>query len=109
MDPTKTNIPRRDFLQRTAAGLGTGLVLGVPNILRAADAKQPDAIHVALVGFGKQGDVLFNAMRNIPGLFFQAVCDIWPNSQGKCRSAIRAMTADGPFGPMPKGHMPKVY
>jgi len=69
-------INRRDFLSKTIAGTGAGLVLGAPNILRAADPGSADTIHVALVGFGKQGEVLFNCLRNIPGLHFQAVCDI---------------------------------
>lgn len=109
MEHTPSNIPRRDFLQRTAAGVGAGLVLGAPNILRAATTRQPQRINVALVGFGKQGEALFNAMKNIPGIYYQAVCDIWPNSVGKCRSVIRALTKDADFGPMAKGHMPKVY
>ena len=58
------------------AGVGAGLVLGAPNILRAADPGSSDTIHVALIGFGKQAEVLFNCLRNIPGLYFQAVCDI---------------------------------
>jgi predicted dehydrogenase len=75
---------RRDFLSKT-------IVLGAPNILRAAEPGSADAIHVALVGFGKQGEVLFACLKNIPGLHFQAVCDISKNSQNKFRSASRGM------------------
>ncbi|MBN8456368.1 MAG: Gfo/Idh/MocA family oxidoreductase [Verrucomicrobia bacterium] len=82
MENTPSNIPRRDFLQRATAGVGAGLVLGVPNILRAADAAPSKKINVALVGHGKQGQVLFDAMKNIPGLHFQAVCDIWDYNRG---------------------------
>ena len=66
------------------AGVGTGLVLGAPNILRAADPGSSDTIHVALIGFGKQGEVLFNCLKNIPGLHFQVVCDIsdWNRQKG---------------------------
>lgn len=83
MNPPSSSISRRDFLSKSVAGAGAGLVLGAPNILRAADAGPADKIHVALVGMGKQGRVLFEAMSNIPGLHFQAVCDIWDyNRQG---------------------------
>ncbi|KAB2642492.1 MAG: twin-arginine translocation signal domain-containing protein [Verrucomicrobia bacterium] len=78
METPPSSINRRDFLAKTAVGVGAGLVLGTPGLLRAATAGSPsNAINVALVGQGKQGQVLFDAMRNIPGLHFQAVCDIW--------------------------------
>jgi len=70
---------RRDFLAKSMATAGAGLVLGAPNMLRAANkqgAPGAEKINVALVGFGKQGIVLFNCLKNIPGLHFQAVCDI---------------------------------
>jgi predicted dehydrogenase len=78
MNQPQSSINRRSFLSKTAAGAGAGLVLGAPNILRAAEPGAPDTLHVALVGFGKQGEVLFNCLKNIPGLHFQAVCDISP-------------------------------
>ena len=65
---------RRSFLRSTAA-LSAGLAMA-PNILtRAAGA--PDDINIALLGAGAQGQVLMNAIRNIPGVRFKAVCDIW--------------------------------
>ena len=70
-------ISRRDFIGKAAGGISAGLVLGAPNILRAAQGEPSEKIHIALVGFGKQGKVLLDAMSNIPGLHFQAVCDIW--------------------------------
>ena len=92
-------IPRRDFLQRTAAGLGAGLVLGAPNLLRAADAAPSKKLNIALVGHGKQGQVLFDAMKNIPGLYFQAVCDIWDYNRKNGVSKVRAL----------QKHVPKDY
>jgi len=83
MNNPESSIKRRDFLTRSAAGVGAGMVLGAPNVLRAAEKGSADKIHVALVGFGKQGSVLFDAMKNIPGLHFQAVCDIWDNSRNR--------------------------
>jgi len=80
MNPeSSSSFSRRDFLSRSMATAGAGLVLGAPGILRAANkqgASGAERINVALVGFGKQGIVLFNCLKNIPGLHFQAVCDI---------------------------------
>lgn len=89
MNPLVSNLSRREFLSKTAGGISAGLVLGAPNILRAADSGPSDDIHVALVGFGKQGEVLFNCLKNIPGLHFQAVCEISQNRQNAFRSSSR--------------------
>jgi len=93
MNSDPSNLSRRDFLSKSLAGAGAGLVLGAPNLLRAASATDPDAIHVALVGFGKQAEVLFACLKNIPGLYFQAVCDISKNKlqygMGQCRAHQR--------------------
>jgi predicted dehydrogenase len=99
MNPSPFNISRRDFLSKTVAGAGAGLVLGAPNILRAANADGSDKLHVALVGMGKQGRVLFEAMSNIPGLHFQAVCDIWDYNLKGGIAKVRAL----------QGHTPKGY
>ena len=99
MNPPSSSISRRDFLARGLAGAGAGLVLGAPNLLRAADAGGSDKIHVALVGMGKQGRVLFEAMANIPGLHFQAVCDIWDYNLKGGMAKVRAL----------QGHTPKGY
>ncbi|MEO0018949.1 MAG: hypothetical protein RLZZ522_2232 [Verrucomicrobiota bacterium] len=74
LDPIQFS--RRDFLTKSLGAAGAGLVLGAPNLLRAVEPGSSDAIHVAIIGCGKQGEVLFNCLRNIPGLHFQAVCDI---------------------------------
>lgn len=91
MNPIPSHYSRRGFLSTTLGTAGAGLVLAAPNILRAAQTGGTDAIHVALVGFGKQGEVLFNCLKNIPGLRFQAVCDISKNSINKFRSQSRGM------------------
>ncbi len=84
---------RRDFLSKSLSGAGAGLVLGAPNLLRAANNTPggSEAIHIAIVGFGKQAEVLFECMKNIPGIRFQAVCDISKNRIDKYRSASRGM------------------
>ncbi|HEX2099787.1 MAG TPA: Gfo/Idh/MocA family oxidoreductase, partial [Candidatus Synoicihabitans sp.] len=66
---------RRTFL-KTGLSAG-GLVLAAPSILRA-QTPPADALNVALVGLGAQGRVLLDAMLNIPGINYRAVCDIWP-------------------------------
>lgn len=94
-EPSPTpSINRRDFLAKSLAGAGAGLALGAPNILSAANqsAATSDAIHIALVGFGKQAEVLLNCLKNIPGLRFQAVCDISKNRINKFRSESRGLT-----------------
>jgi predicted dehydrogenase len=91
MNPSPSNFSRRDFLSKTAGGLSAGLVLGAPNILRAAESGSSNDIHVALVGFGKQAEVLFECLKNIPGLRFQAVCDISTNRIKTFRSNSRGM------------------
>ena len=92
------SINRRDFLSRTITGVGAGLVLGAPNILRAADPGASDTIHVALVGFGKQAEVLFNCLRNIPGLHFQAVCDISDYNRKKGVNQVGSIQKTPPKG-----------
>lgn len=95
MNSLPLNISRRRFLASTA---GAGLVLGAPNILRAANADGSDKIHVAIVGFGKQAEVLFNCLRNIPGLHFQAVCDISDWNRKKGVNQINAHQGTAPKG-----------
>jgi len=98
MNQPPSSISRRDFLSKTVAGAGAGLVLGAPNILRAANADGADTIKVALVGMGKQGRVLFEAMSNIPGLYFQAVCDIWEYNRQGGVAKVRALQDHTPKG-----------
>jgi predicted dehydrogenase len=71
---TGTEINRRSFLRSTAAA-GAGLAFS-PFLARSG-AAGADTVNVALLGAGAQGQVLMNACRNIPGVRFKAVCDIW--------------------------------
>ncbi len=82
---------RRDFLQGVATVPVVGLFgyalakerqyvnaqkeakLGSP----AEQVEEGKELNVALLGVGAQGSVLMNAMLQIPGLRFKAVCDIW--------------------------------
>ncbi|MHC4099245.1 MAG: Gfo/Idh/MocA family oxidoreductase [Planctomycetota bacterium] len=72
----KKEINRRSFLH-SAAAAGAGMVLSPMVVDRAGGAAKADDINIALLGCGAQGQVLMNACRNIPGIRFKAVCDIW--------------------------------
>lgn len=96
---TESNsINRRDFLTKALAGAGAGLVLATPALAQVANDHGSDKIHVALVGMGKQGRVLFEAMSNIPGLHFQAVCDIWDYNLKGGVAKVRALQGHTPQG-----------
>ena len=73
---TKKQIDRRSFLHSTAAA-GAGLVFSPMVVGQAGGGTKPDDINIALLGCGEQGQVLMSACRNIPGVRFKAVCDIW--------------------------------
>ena len=91
----KTQFPtlsRRDFLAKST--LGAGLALGSPAILKSKEAGTPaDDIRVGFIGCGKQHEVLFNAMANIPGIHYVAAADIMRDRLGRTYGAIR-----GKFG-----------
>ena len=40
-----------------------------------------DDLNIAIIGTGVQGRVLIESIRNIPGIRFRAVCDIWSYNQ----------------------------
>ena len=85
-EKSKTEINRRSFLQSTAA-IGAGLAFS-PYFSGQAAGSEPDDINVALLGAGTEGQVLMNASRNIPGIRFKAVCDIWADYNLKRTSRI---------------------
>ena len=96
MENPDTKISRRSFMARS---MGAGLVMGAPSILSAAAKGSSDALKVGIIGFGKQGRVLFEAMSNIKGLHFQAVCDIWEYNLKGGMGKVRAL----------QGHLPNGY
>ncbi|HMK38296.1 MAG TPA: Gfo/Idh/MocA family oxidoreductase [Bacteroidota bacterium] len=72
-----TDIDRRKFLGYAAAA-GAGLFLAHGRARGGSRKKEPsDTIRIALIGAGAQGQVLMNSCLKIPGVRFQAVCDIW--------------------------------
>jgi predicted dehydrogenase len=80
-EKVKGKIDRRNFLH-SAAAAGAGLALSQRGLIRAGEGKADD-INVALLGAGSQGRVLTHACRRIPGIHFNAVCDIWADFNRK--------------------------
>lgn len=84
-------ISRRDFVRKGGLA-GSGLVLGAPSLLRAQTRNAPsDELKVAFIGCGKQQEVLFNAMKDLPGVHYAAVCDIMQYRLGSAASRIRGL------------------
>ncbi len=82
-------ITRRQFVSNSSLA-SAGLILGAPSILSAQAKNAPsDEIRVGFIGCGKQHEVLFNAMKNIPGLRYTAVCDIWKDRVGAAASRMK--------------------
>jgi predicted dehydrogenase len=86
---TTKQIDRRSFL-RSSAAVGAGLVLSPMISGRSVGAAKADDINIALLGCGAEGQVLMNAIRNIPGIRFKAVCDIWTDYNQKRVSRLLA-------------------
>lgn len=76
-------VSRRNFLAGGAVAAGAGFFLlggckkGATGAAAAAKVPASEVINVAIVGTGAEGRVLLEAAKNIPGIQFQAVCDIW--------------------------------
>lgn len=87
--PINSHLSRRDFL--TKSSLGAGLILGAPSILKASNTPAGlDEIRVGFIGCGKQHEVLFNAMVNIPGIRYVAACDIMKDRVGTTFGRIKS-------------------
>ncbi|MBC8127244.1 MAG: Gfo/Idh/MocA family oxidoreductase [Gloeobacteraceae cyanobacterium ES-bin-144] len=87
---------RREFLKQNGL-LSAGLILGSAGMARALDKAAPsEVIHIAIVGFGVQGEVLLHAMANIPGVRVQCICDIWDYHLRKGTEKVRAQQGEVP-------------
>lgn len=86
------HLSRRSFLL-AAAAVGAGAAVaqqttntkpgdlpGTSPLIASGDLKA-DTVNVAVIGTGAQGRVLIDSCRNIPGVRFVAVCDIWEYSR----------------------------
>ncbi len=91
MDDTRTKdkgqgLSRRDFL-RTSASAGLGMAVAGSALsargfaLSQEPDSSPDDLNLAVIGAGEQGRILIDSCLHIPGIRFQAVCDIWEYSQ----------------------------
>ena len=98
MSIPESPLNRRDFLALSAAGVGSGLALALPGGSRENDGGPSSWINVALIGLGKMGQVLFYAMQNIPGIHFQAVCDIWHYNRTHGMHSVRPFQQHIPNG-----------
>ena len=88
------NYSRRDFLK--AAGLvGGGLMISPTLFAQAAgDVSPSNMLNVALVGIGKQGEVLLDSLLKMPGIKFRAVCDVQPARQRYAAGRIAGIKKD---------------
>jgi len=67
-------INRRSFLKTSATA---GLTMGIPTVLKSNPLNAAsDEIRIGLIGCGAQQSVLYETMKNIPGIRFVAACDI---------------------------------
>jgi predicted dehydrogenase len=68
---------RRGFLRTSAAAAGGSLLLGTSKSAMAQATDAGRTIKCALVGCGAQGDALRIASKDVPGIQWVAVADIW--------------------------------
>jgi predicted dehydrogenase len=68
---------RRGFLRTSAAVAGGSLLLGTSRSAMAQASSAGRTIKCALVGCGAQGDALRIASKDVPGIQWVAVADIW--------------------------------
>lgn len=74
----KNVINRRQFLT-SAATAGAGLILAKTGLAQTVGtSSRTDDINIALIGAGTQGRVLMDNMRQMEGIRFKAVVDVWP-------------------------------
>ncbi|MDR2462603.1 MAG: Gfo/Idh/MocA family oxidoreductase [Verrucomicrobiales bacterium] len=86
---------RRDFI-KLVAGAGAALAWGRVPAFGINPGK--DALRLAIVGCGAQGQVLLNACAKIPGIKFVAICDIWDYARKYVSRTLKNA-----------GHEPNVY
>jgi len=86
-----TRLSRRKFVNSSMAAAS---LLPVFNVLaRKVQTIGPDddQVNVALVGYGRAGEILTDGIMKIPGVRIKAVCDIWTWRQKIARGRLRAM------------------
>ncbi len=68
---------RRNFLRTSAVAAGSSLFLSTSKNAIAQGTAPGRTIKCALVGCGAQGERLLAASKDVPGIQWVAVCDIW--------------------------------
>ena len=84
---SKSTVGRRQFL-KGAAVVGAGATLLSHSKLAQAQGANAKPIKCALIGAGAQGLILLRDSLKVPGVQFQAVCDIWKYGQKYASSTI---------------------
>ncbi len=77
-------LTRRDFLKSiTAAGATVAASRWAAGAENAplVPGSSSETVNVAIIGAGAQGRILLESAKNIPGIQFKAVCDVWDYSQ----------------------------
>ncbi len=91
-----TKLGRRQFL-KTAAVAGAGMALA-KSALTAEDGfkfkTSEDDLNIAIIGVGKEGQVLRDSIVRIPGIHVRALCDIWPYNLNASAGNLRAFGHD---------------
>ncbi len=83
-------LDRRGFLRNSAKlGAGAGLFLATSKSAIAQGTAADRPLKIGLVGCGAQGERLIGASKDIPGLEWVAVCDIWKYSLNKVLGMFR--------------------
>ena len=80
---------RRGFLRNSTYITGGSLLLGTSKSAIAQQTAAGRTIKCAIVGCGAQGQRLLNASKDVPGIQWVAICDIWKFSQAKTLGAMR--------------------
>ncbi len=86
-------VSRRDFVKGAGMAGAGAMWMGSRLFAQAAgEAAAPanDAIQVALIGAGTQGRVLAECVRQIPGVRFKAICDIWDYNRNYTARRLKA-------------------
>jgi predicted dehydrogenase len=93
-------LSRRDFIQRSGAGLaaGTAALVSLPAVLPAGSTGKDDEVRLAWIGVGGRGSSLLReALNNVTtaNLRVNAICDIDPGAR---EGAIKACAGMRPAG-----------